>query len=101
MISQRYISQIDMSTDVIEKNNSDLLSGTYPIKVMAYKVDTPLSISTMGNGNNALNYTIELHIGEREKIGQGTFGKVYKAKLLTTQEIVAIKEVEMEEKFKS
>jgi serine/threonine protein kinase len=27
--------------------------------------------------------------------------KVYKAKLITTQEIVAIKEVEMEEKFKS
>ncbi|CAF0943982.1 unnamed protein product [Adineta steineri] len=95
------MSQTDMSTDVIEKNNSDLLSGTYPIKVMAYKVDTPLSISTLGNGNNSMNYTIELHIGEREKIGQGTFGKVYKAKLLTTQEIVAIKEVEMEEKFKS
>ncbi|CAF0752117.1 unnamed protein product [Rotaria sordida] len=114
-MSQRYIltsniSQTDISNDVHEMDvieesvgsyRNDLLSGSYPIKVMAYKVDTPLSLSATTSVNKSLNYTVELHIGEREKIGQGTFGKVYKAKLITTQEIVAIKEVEIEEKFKS
>ena len=47
---------------------SDLLSGSFPIKVVAYKAETPLSTVTNGN------FTVELHIGEREKIGQGTFG---------------------------
>jgi len=86
-MAQRYIptlnvSQTDVSsgvyeTGVIEKDGpsgSDLLSGTYPIKVTAYKADVPLAVSTTGMGNNSLNYTVELHIGEREKIGQGTFG---------------------------
>ncbi|CAF1090278.1 unnamed protein product [Rotaria sp. Silwood1] len=114
-MSQRYIltsniSQTDISNsvhemDIIEEGGgsygSDLLSGSYPIKVLAYKVDTPLPLSTTTSINSSLNYAVELQIGEREKIGQGTFGKVYKAKLITTQEIVAIKEVEIEEKFKS
>ncbi len=84
-MSQRYIStldvsQTDVSADVHEKTGviegggapgSDLLSGSYPIKVIAYKADTPLPALTTGIRNN---YTVELHIGEREKIGQGTFG---------------------------
>ncbi len=73
-MSQRYISQTDVSADVQQSDGgppgSDLLSGSYPIKVIAYKVDTPLPVLTTGIGN----YTVELHIGEREKIGQGTFG---------------------------
>ena len=86
-MSQRYITTLDVSqTDVsasthetngMERDRAhgnDLLNGTHPIKVMAYKVDTPLPISTMSMGNQLLNYAVELHIGEREQIGQGTFG---------------------------
>ncbi|UJR36979.1 hypothetical protein I4U23_029687 [Adineta vaga] len=114
-MAQRYIATLDVSqadarfdvheTNVLEKDemqSGDLLSGIHTIKVMAYKVESSSSsVSTLGYGNNLLNSTVELHIGEREKVGQGTFGKVYKAKLITTQDIVAIKEVEMEDKFKS
>ena len=114
-MSQRYISQLDMSTDMQETNviENDLLSGSQAIKVTAYRAETPLSVLATGME------TMELHIGEREKIGQGTFGyrreshssnsryslplhrKVYRAKLISTQEVTAIKEVEIEEKFKS
>jgi hypothetical protein len=86
-MAQRYIptlnvSQTDVSsgvyeTGVIEKDGahgSDLLSGTYPIRVIAYKADAPLAVSTTAMGNDSLNCTVELHIGEREIIGQGTFG---------------------------
>jgi hypothetical protein len=86
-MSQRYIStlnvsQIDVSTSVQETGvidgggarGSDLLSGSYPIKVVAYKAEAPVPTSTTSIGNTSVNYTIELHIGEREKIGQGTFG---------------------------
>jgi hypothetical protein len=77
-MSQRYIltsnvSETDVSDGIIEgggRYGSDLLSGSHPIKVIAYKADSPLPLSTMGVGNS----TVELHIGEREIIGQGTFG---------------------------
>ena len=95
-MSQRYIlpsniSRIDTSADEHEidfvdnrrPHGSDLLSGSFPIKVIAYKVNVPLPVSTTNISNRVLNYTIELHIGEREKIGQGTFGykKFYILKL--------------------
>lgn len=68
-MSQRYISStLDVSQTEME---DDLLSGSHPFKVMAYKVDTSISGLTVTNGNNQ---TVEIHIGEREKIGQGTFG---------------------------
>jgi hypothetical protein len=69
-MSQQYISQTDVSEDGAP-HGSDLLSGSHPIKVIVYKADTPLPVLTTGIRNN---YTVELHIGEREKIGQGTFG---------------------------
>ena len=75
-MSQQYILQSDISSDiqevgVIEKNASggnDLLSGSYPIKVIVYKADTPVPVLTTGISNN---YTVELHIGEREKNWSG------------------------------
>jgi hypothetical protein len=78
-ISKSNVSQTDVSANVHEAGviegggprGSDLLNGSYPIKVLAYKADTPLPVLPTGISNN---YTIELHIGEREKIGQGTFG---------------------------
>ncbi|CAF0949074.1 unnamed protein product [Adineta ricciae] len=101
-MAQRYILTTDESAvEKDESHGSDLLSGIHPIKVMAYKANTPVTTSTEASANSLSNSAVELHIGEREKVGQGTFGKVYKAKLLTTQEIIAIKEVELEEKFKS
>lgn len=60
-MSQRYITTLDVS-------QTDASADVYPNKVMVYKVDTPLSGLTIGNS------TVELHIGEREIIGQGTFG---------------------------
>lgn len=79
-MSQRYVSQFDVSTDVHETDNdvvdndkthgNDLLAGSQPIRVIAYRAETPLSTVSTGTSN----YTVELHIGEREKIGQGTFG---------------------------
>ncbi len=74
-MSQRYI--LTTQTDVSDgggRRGSDLLGGSYPIRVIAYKADSPLPLSAMGMGSNSLNHSVELHIGEREKIGQGTFG---------------------------
>ena len=72
-MAQRYVSQLDVTTDVQETSvtESDLLSGSHPIKVTAYSAETVLPASAAGAGNN---YAVELFIGEREKIGQGTFG---------------------------
>ncbi len=72
-MAQRYVSQLDISTNVQETGviDNDLLSGSHPIKVTAYKAETTLPALSAGAGNND---TVELHIGEREKIGQGTFG---------------------------
>jgi hypothetical protein len=52
-------------------HGNDLLSGSHLIKVTAYKAETALST---GASNTSENSTVELYIGEREKIGQGTFG---------------------------
>jgi hypothetical protein len=84
-MAQRYIStpnvsQTGVHTGIIEEGGrcgNDLLSGSHPIKVIAYKADAPLTVLTTGIDNNSLNYTVELYIGEREKVGQGTFGYRY------------------------
>ncbi|CAF3993439.1 unnamed protein product [Rotaria magnacalcarata] len=75
-MSQRYmltsnISQTNINTG---KNEIDITEGdgSHPIKVIAFKVDTPLSAATSTNICNPLNNAIELHIGEREMIGQVT-----------------------------
>ena len=87
-LSQRYIStshvsQTDLSANIglLEGDSgggprgSDILSGSHPIKVLAYQADAPLPTSWMStSGKTSSNYTVELQIGEREKIGQGTFG---------------------------
>ncbi|CAF1641305.1 unnamed protein product, partial [Didymodactylos carnosus] len=95
--SMSVVSQVT-EPDAVNDYGSDVLNQPFPIRVMALKVEGsthPTSQSTQ------VQHQIELQIGEREKIGQGTFGKVFRAKLLNTEEIIAIKEVEMEEKFKS
>jgi len=69
IMSQRHISQIDAHVDLDEvpsSHSNDLLAGSYTIKVLAYKADSSL--------NSTNECSVELHIGEREKIGQGTFG---------------------------
>jgi hypothetical protein len=82
-ISTSHVSQADLSANVgvLEgdggggPSGSDILSGSHPIKVLAYQADAPLPTSWMStNGKTSSNYTVELQIGEREKIGQGTFG---------------------------
>ena len=73
-MSQRYIAQFDVQeTDTVENDGThgnDLLAGSQSIRVLAYRAETPLSTVSTG----MRNYTMELQIGEREKIGQGTFG---------------------------
>lgn len=74
--------QADIDTSINEINvtegdgsrGNDLLSELHPIKVIAFKVDPPSMASTAASSYNLLNRAMELHIGEREKIGQGTFG---------------------------
>ena len=79
-ISTSNVSQTDLSSrlEMIEggeRRGSDLLSGSTTIKVIAYRADAPLPSSwAMTSAHSTSNYTIELQIGEREKIGQGTFG---------------------------
>lgn len=71
-MSEQFDINVDgQETGIIEgRGKNDLLSGSHPIRVIAYKAETPLSTLSTGLSN----YTVDLHIGEREKIGQGTFG---------------------------
>lgn len=74
MSQQFEINADGQETGIIEgggkAQGNDLLSGSHPIRVIAYRAETPLSTLSTGLSN----YTMDLHIGEREKIGQGTFG---------------------------
>ena len=53
-MAQRYISQLDVTTNVQETSviENDLLSGSHPIKITAYRAETVLPALSTGAGNN-------------------------------------------------
>ena len=67
-ISKLNISQSDLSQQAEMIEGNDFLSGSLPMKIIAYRAEAPFS------SHPTSNFAVELQIGEREKIGQGTFG---------------------------
>ena len=77
-MTQRHIPTTNvLQPDVVQRggppHGSSSMIGANPIKVMAYKAELP-SIAEAAATTTSSNDAIELHIGEWEQIGQGTFG---------------------------
>lgn len=74
-----------------------MLNGAYPprfVLVMLCMQRVPLRI--LQHNLSDYEYTLQDNYEKLEKIGEGTYGKVYKARDRTTGKIVALKKTRLE-----
>ncbi|CAF0727456.1 unnamed protein product [Didymodactylos carnosus] len=94
------LSGVDRSTIPQSQQHSETVID-YPEANDETSVSSNATLRVTVYMNEVRGQRQELTFINREKIGQGTFGRVYRARIQQTNEICAIKEVEMEGHFKN